>query len=319
MSIRPSKISAFAIAALASWSMVSAVPAIAGTVTEIFNFNNIGNNASSSSIQTYMAGVLNSAGGFTKVNSANALIGVNGAIAQQGVNSYTGDNHVAGPVKNGTPRPLTLGDTENTTTWDASTPTLNSTDGYIKNCTPIDGTGCSGASPDIFLNFANLKYNGKAVEIASISFDFEIFPDGTCSADTYSACGGSKNAAGHRPNTPDLELWSGDNATGHYFTTWWGVTPSGNNKYSVAMPSGETAPQLLGSSGLITIDPNLHLTSLDFMDWPETIGIDNLVITFRQVPEPASMGLVALAFGSLFLVMRRNRRRTAVAGSGNKA
>jgi hypothetical protein len=319
MSIRLLRIPALALAVLASWDMVSADPAAAGTVIETFDFNNIGNNSSSSTIQTYMAGVLNSTTGFTAVNGAQPLIAVNGAIAQQGTNSYTGDNHVVGPIKSGTPRPLTLGDTENTTTWDASTPTLNSTDGFLKNCTPIDGTGCSGASSDIFLNFANLKYQGQAVEIASFSFDFEIFPDGSCTADTYSSCGGSKDAYGHRPNTPDLEVWSGDNGTGQNFASYWGVTPSGANGYSVAMPGGETAPQLLGSSGTITVDPSFHLTSLDFMDWPATIGFDNLKVTFRQVPEPTSIGLVALAFGSLLLVMRRNRRRTSEAPSGQKA
>jgi len=332
MSFQLVRISALALATIAGSTAISAGPAFAGTVTKTFTFNGIGNNASSYAIQTYMASVLSSASGFTKANSSNALVGVNGALGQQGSGSYTGDDHVVGPKISGTPRPLTLGDTEGGTY--TGTPTLSgSTDGFLKNCTHIDtvthsttsNTGCyvasgsDASSPDIFLNFANVKYQGHAIEIASFSFDFEIFPDGTCTADTSSACGGSRDADGHRPNLPDLEIWSGDNATGTYFETYFGVTPSGTKKYSVAMPGGETAPQFLGTSGTFNVASNLHLTSLDFMDWPETIGIDNLVITFRTVPEPASIAILAMAFGSLFFVMRRTRRRNDETVSAKQA
>ncbi|HXJ00615.1 MAG TPA: PEP-CTERM sorting domain-containing protein [Micropepsaceae bacterium] len=336
------KVSAFALAAVAGCNAISASPAMAGTVTETFNFDNMGNsvigynNISSYTVQSYMAGVLNSTTGFTNTSS----VGVNGALGQQGTGSYTGDNHVIGPTIGGTVHPLTLGDTNNsaapntdTSKWDASTPTLNSTDGFLKNCTGIDAvtnnatsaTGCytpsgtNAASPDIFLDFSSIRYQGHQVEIASFSFDFEIFPDGTCTADTFSGCGGAMDANGHRPNLPDLELWSGNNATGHYFQTWWGTTPAGTNNDSVAM-TNETAPQLLGVSGTFNVDPTLHLTSLDFMDWPETIGIDNLVVTFRTVPEPASIAFLALALGGAFLlVVRRNRRRDDDAIAGKKA
>ena len=145
-----------------------------------------------------MAGVLNSTTGFTKSVTSQSLVTLTGALGQQGTSSYTGENHVDGPMMGGTPRPLTLGDTNgssspntDTSKWDASTPTLtNSTDGFLKNCTAVDSatnnstssTGCyvssgtNASSPDMFLDLSNIKYQGHAVEVASFSFDFEIFP-----------------------------------------------------------------------------------------------------------------------------------------------
>jgi hypothetical protein len=323
MNLRLLKMSALAFVSIASWNAVCPEPAAAaGLAPPPFNFNGIGNNNGNSTIQSYMAGVLTSTSGYTKANSSKSLVTVTGAISQQGGSSYTGDNHVTGPKVSGTVYPQTLGDTDDTTGTLVATKTTKvigqtvatlsgSTDGYIKNCTPIDSTSaCSSSSPDIFIDFSNVKYQGKAVEIASISFDFEIFPDGTCTklntAVNQTTCG-MATKDNLNPNKPDLELWAGDGGTTPYFQTWYGAAPSGGNSDSNAMLNGETAPQLLGNSGTINVASNIHITSLDFMDWPETIGIDNLVITFRKVPEPASIGLFLLGLVGLGVYVRRKR------------
>ena len=61
----------------------------------------------------------------------------------------------------------------------------------------------------------------------------------------------------------------------------------------------ETAPQLLGSSGVWTLPANT--TTLDFQDWPATIAINDLAITFNNndpppaAPEPGTFALLGTA------------------------
>jgi hypothetical protein len=273
------------------------LPAAAANITATYNFNGLGNNASSSAVQSYMSGVLQSLG------YGPNLVTVTGGIAQQGASSYAGEGYVVGPKISGTVDPLTLANTNNSATpntttsyWDSNPPTLSNsnTDGFIQNCTSVDpalssngATGCGSSSSNIFINF-------KGLQIASVSFNLEIFPNGSCPSE--SNCGGAGN-----PDLPNLELWTGDNGTGTDLATYYGVVPGTDGTYADSPndPNGETAPQLLGVSGLITIGANLDVTSLDFMDWPDTIGIDNLVVTFKT-PEPGSMAI--FGFGLLALI-----------------
>jgi PEP-CTERM motif len=323
-------------------------PASATNITATFNFNNMGSggtssqNQSSNTISTYMSSVLQGLGfGPNKVT-------VTGGIGQQGASSYAGEGFTVGPKIGSTDYSLTLANTDgaatpdkDTTKWDGynnsnKPPVLSNanTDGFIKNCTSVDpglsankATGCGGNSPDIFMDFHGLK-------IVSIKFDFQIFPDGTCPSlnptptkenPHPAATCGTNNA-----NLPDFELWWGDNGTrgiNDLNTTaikqWWGTAPGthgtdggglAGNTYTNSpnhTSSTETAPQLLGVSGLITIAnyTNKPVTTLDFMDWPETIGLDNLVIYFA--PEPGTLAL--FGFGLLGLLGLAWRKRTRLA------
>jgi hypothetical protein len=361
MNVRLLKTSALALASIVSMSAISVGPASASPSSVTFKFDNMGGttynssgqNASSTQIQNYMTNVLHTAG------LSSSSVKVTGALGEQGASSYTGDNHVVGPVIDTQPGagvtnqvfPLTLANTEGLTvpsatgSWDANPPALSNSnpDGYIKNCTPIDPgssnggkNGCGSSSADIFMNFTALK-------IVSFSFDFEIFPDGSCTqlntAVGQNTCG--KAVAGNlNPSLPDLEIWAGDNGTGDSVTgkpiaTFWGIAPntgttcdstpsnsgdnltynqSGNGKTDSSgnpvytSPATETAPQLLchttiTNAMILAATGSSYLTTLDFMDWPETIGIDNLKI---YLPEPTSIAL--FGFGILGLAMFARRK-----------
>ena len=100
-----------------------------------------------SAVQSYMTGVL--AG--TTVTGAGELSN----------NQYTGDGHVVGPVSGTTVTPLTLGSTNGGVQHSLST---TSPDNYIVNNPSTNTT--------IEIIFPKAMY--------TVSFDYEIFPDGTC-------------------------------------------------------------------------------------------------------------------------------------------
>jgi hypothetical protein len=145
--------------------------------------------------------------------------------------------------------------------------------------------------------------------MSSISFDFEIFPDGTCPS--LSNCGGS----GH-PNLPDLTVISnGSNQVIEYN----GVVPGQVGSYNTAYihsPAGgqsnsELAPQLLGSSGILNLPAGT--TQIEFQDWPATIAINHFKID--PVPEPGTMTLLASALIGLAAAMRRRTPALRLLGS----
>jgi hypothetical protein len=250
----------------------ASVPARADPYT--FNFNSMPG-TTASDIQSYMTGLLGTGKSVT----------VTGAIADQ---NYNGDGHVVGPcMKNGnvvncttpgsTPVSVTLG------TSDGTTQHLGSYDTFLMNNSPATTIG---------MTFAGLK-------IYSVSFDYEIFPDGTCQT---SSCGTA--------NWPDFTF----QADGTLVFRTLAITPGTAGSLSHSPNSGrsstEGAPQFLGQSGLISLN---GVTKLEFIDWPRTIGIDNLIInttppelqTPQTAPEPASIVL----FGSLLLVTSNSIRR----------
>ena len=243
----------------------TSAPALATVFT--FNFdstaitNNTSTPTSNAAVQSYMNGILP---GIT-VTGAGGLSNSN----------YTGDGHVIGPVSNGSVNPLTLGNT-NGGLLDSPAPAASRPDGYIVN---------SGADR-ITLTLPT------GTNAAWISFDFEIFPDGTCP--TLSNCGGSGN-----PNLPDFEFL----ANGVPATNWvkYAVIPTSPNNHSPASgPTGaELAPQYLGTLSLAVNGANV----LQFVDWPQRIGIDNLVVT--TVPEPGTMLLAGIAAAALLLTRAR--------------
>lgn len=235
-----------------------------------FDFNsghasspNLASSAGNTGVQSYMNAELLAQLG------AGKTVTVTGAQANQ---SYTGDGHVVGPGNGSTS--LTLGNS------DGGVQNANANDNFIDNVSGIT---------TIMMTF-NFKIYG-------VSFDFEIFPDGTCK--TGIRCG---------VNQPDLSLFADGNLV---FGKILGVQPGNPGAPYLHSPNSgssnnEQAPQYLGQSGNIALN---GVTKLEFVDWPATIGVDNLKVS-NQVPEPAS--IILLGSGllvSLTLVRRKMRKQ----------
>lgn len=218
-----------------------------------FSFDTLANNANNAAVQTYMNGML----------PGGASVVVTGAVASK---TYTGDGHVVGPNYS---TPLTLGNTNDGVQHGGAADT------FIMNNSPTDR---------ITMVFTGLT-------IFNISFDLEIFPDGTCPNTSHCTAA----------NWPDFELA----ADGSLIEQWLGLVPGTGGTYSVspAMHTLETAPQLLTVSGTWYFPGGV--TKLEFIDWPAHIGIDNLRF---NVPEPASFAL--LGFGLIALGSGRRRSKT---------
>lgn len=253
-SLRQSVAPALVAAALALSATAARADPISTTTSIALDFNSLGNNANNAAVQSYLQGALGSGATIT------------GALALQG---YTGDGHVVGPVSGSTVTPYTLGTT--------------------------DGGVAHGGSPDTFIvNDSSGKFTiNLPFKVYGVSFDYEIFPDGT-------------------PNQPpDMTFKADGTVVFHLF----GVLPGTGGTFPHSPVSGtgatEGSAQLLGSySGAF---PN-GVTKLEFIDWPDRVGIDNLQLNPTPapapvVPEPLSMAawLGVLAGGGA--VARRLRRR----------
>ena len=84
-----------------------------------------------------------------------------------------------------------------------------------------------------------------------------------------------------------------------------GSTPAPGNNDS-ADSSSETSKQTIGYYST-TIN---GATELDFLDWPATIAIDNLTITYHNTPETSSMMLLACGLAGLGLLVFAKRLAT---------
>jgi len=263
----------------------------------LFDFNALasgvgatGGSGANGSIQNYMQSLLT--GGATVTVTAGAVVTDK---------TYTGDGHVVGP---GTTlaQPVTLGTSDGNPNLTANQH-LTTYDTFIHNVT----------SPTAYTNWS-FVFSGFIID--KISFDYEIFPDGTCTALTTTACGGTG-----MPNRPDMTVTAGVTQLFHYY----GQTPGtgGTSSPYVESPctdgttgggtscvgTTEAAPQLIGTTGWLSVGSN----SFNFMDWPAMIGIDNFQIDYHTnvgvaaVPEPGTM--VLLGSGLAAAYARRKKRQ----------
>jgi len=237
----------------------------ANATSVTFDFNTLASGKSSSDIQSYMDGIL---------HCANCVT-VTGAVADK---TYNGDGHVVGPLHNGTRTSLTLGDSNGAINNSAALNTDGS--GNIVYDTFIANTNDSSQqiSNQITITFTNaVTLNG---------FDYEAFPDGSGA-------------------TPDFTLGINGNTTTPPAFTQYGVLPSSLlNGSSLHSPnsgsSTEGSAQYIGTwSGNVS-----NVTRLDFVDWPATIGVDNIKVT-TSTPEPSVIELCPFLLGGVLFFRRR--------------
>jgi hypothetical protein len=190
----------------------------------------------------------------------SGTITVSGALAAA---SYNGENHVVGPVIGGSVVSLTLG----------------TSDGGVYHGGAADTFIVNSGSDRITMTFPQ--------RIFQVGFDYEIFPNGNV-PDVRNT-----NPA----NFPDFTFIADGNQV---FRTVSNM-PGTNGILSFApldeTSSVEVAPQFLGGSGLISLPGGA--TTIEFVDWPVMVGIDNLNVGLGTgiaadvVPEPPT----AILFG----------------------
>jgi len=283
--------------------LIAGASAFATSVTFTFDSQTINgtsitglsSGATAAQIQTYMNQVLTAAG-CTGCSVTVVSSGSMGAVADR---SYNGEGYVTGPGSGTTS--LTLGNSDGATASNSNSTVNGSYDTFISNTTD----GSSQIAQQITLQFSHIT--GLTIN----SFDYEIFPDGSCPS--LSNCGSYNSSTGHYANQPDLVFQAGNNNTGSdpVVNTFWGVVPGTTDGNSVLSPNHhgkntEAAPQAIGTwSGSLT-----NVSELNFVDWPATIGIDNLNISFTTgtgngnqgtVPEPVSIVLLGTIAGGLLL------------------
>ena len=249
---------------------------MAGTLSSasatIYNFNfdgsNSFNNANNAAVQTYMQSVM-------------LGVTVTGALGLTN-NQYTGDGYVVGPVSvtPATATPLTLGNT-----------TGRVPNSLLLSAPAIDGYIVNSGSDRITMMLPK--------PILDISFDYEIFPDGTCprlNTGTSITCGPNNS------NRPDFNFLANGNLV---FTTLGNVPSLPNLLHSPhSGPTiNELAPQYL--SGTVTYSFANGVTKLEFVDWPQRIGIDNLSLS--TVPEPATVALIGIGLAGLGFSRRQRK------------
>lgn len=273
------------------------ISANASSLTFNFNSLSVSTGDNSAAVASSMTSALTAAG------CSGCSVTVTGAATDQ---QYNGEGYVTGPG-NGS-KSLTLGTSDGATASNSNSTVNTLYDTFLANTTD----GSSQISQEI-----SIKING--IVITAASFDYEIFPDGTCPQLNASNCGGNP-VNGIYPNQPDFDFEAGTNSNGTdslvtgFGTngTQYGVTPGttdGNAIHSPNSGSGGTdvAPQYIGTwSGSLN-----NVNELDFIDWPATIGIDNLVITYTTtqhqtpVPEPPVSEMLAVFLGSALFFRRK--------------
>jgi hypothetical protein len=257
------------LSSVAAVAMTFASPAFAGTIT--LDFGSLVNTATNAQIQSYIDGLLPS-------GDAVVVTGAAGSCNTDGNGCpYQADGHIVGAVSGNT----------------VTSYTLTNKDGGS-----FIGTGGDfvvGGANQITMTFSGPDFTGSNA-LKNIAFDFEIFPDDSCTSLNSANCGGSGN-----PNQPDLKVSAGSALIATYLAGT-PTLPGYVHSPDSGVFSNETAPQEIGSANLSI---PAGTTELTFADWPAAIGIDNLVLTTGRctpgtsgcstdtpVPEPGTMPLL---------------------------
>lgn len=285
-------------------ALAAAVPAFALPIT--FNFDTMGYRSSSSpgangAVQTYLQGIWSGAG-----QGGNITVTGAGELSN---NRYTGDGHVVGPAT------CTRTVRDVCTSWNVTPATLGSTDGGVQDSATLESPLPNADHPDNYIvNSGSDRIVITFPEpVYSVSFDFEIFPDGTCP--NFLQCGGV-----HLTHLPDFTFLADDTPVTFMggSPTVLGTFPATPGTYAHSPNANhvlpEPAPQYLGVSGDILFSGGV--TTLAFVDWPQRIGIDNLVVDTQcrgrdclqqDVPEPGTLPVAGLGIALLALMGLRRR------------
>jgi hypothetical protein len=260
-------------------SVALAIPALASASSITFDFNTV----------VLTAGV-GQDGGLGAHNAAvqtymTNKLGAAGTVTVSGAQAdttYTGDGHVVGPTTcvffSCSTTSLTLGNTEG----DSPT-TPGATDTFI------DTLGSGNTPSDILMNFSLAG----GAKIGSVSFDYQIFPDGSGVLPDFTFKADGTTYLFATGVVPPIDGFSNSPASCTGFVFFCG---------------SEQSPQL--GPETFTHSFGSGVTSLDFIDWPAMVAIDNLTITTTTttqsaVPEPGTMLLLGTGLFGSYLRKRR--------------
>jgi hypothetical protein len=320
-----SHVSAIALAAVATFGLASVDSAQAAGI--VFTFNSLTDTSNNAAITAYMDSVVKAANAAYGAVSLNATVACPGCGAE-GETNYTGDNHVVGltvtngtagqlpatPVGGGTYQllsngviPLTLGNTDGFTEPNGSSGLAQmgnanpySPNGKVGHLTTLDAfitNDVNNSSPD--KTTIGLQFSGFTFQ--SIEFDFQIFPDASCTT------------AGCTSGLPDLTLkYKDSNGVMQTVHQFLGETPDGDTHSPISGKTGtELTPQLL-SHALFNLPEATN--EVWFVDWPRTIGVDNVCLDCgpprTNAPEPMSLAIFGVGLAGLVIPMWLRRRRT---------